>query len=173
MARSYIYMYQMDCVCQHFHKECSTRTCPDDCHNWWKSPNSSHLYDHGFMDVITTPIVRQSKIDFMHKQVIRPLLHGGSHFWLPDDWCSNYIHETMVVQMTWVWTFSTIIYICIYMGLTLDGLLRQSLIMNFYSCIICLRRKFKSWIWSHMADQYELFSLHIFHCSLMGTLHDP
>ena len=27
---------------------------------------------------------------------------------LPDDWCSNYIHETMVVQMTWVWTFSTI-----------------------------------------------------------------
>ena len=28
-----------------------------------KSPNSSHLYDHGFMDVI--PIVRQSKIDFI------------------------------------------------------------------------------------------------------------
>ena len=36
------------------------------------------LYDHGFMDVI--PIVSQSKIDFIHKQVIRPLLHGGSHF---------------------------------------------------------------------------------------------
>ena len=32
------------------------------------------------MDVITTPIVRQSKIDLIHKQVIRPLLHGDSHF---------------------------------------------------------------------------------------------
>ena len=30
---------------------------------------------------------------------------------LPDDWCSTYIHETMVVQMTWVWTFSTIMAI--------------------------------------------------------------
>ena len=46
----------------------------------WKSPNSSPLYDHGFMDVIATTIVRQSKIDFIHKQAIRPLLHGGSHF---------------------------------------------------------------------------------------------
>ena len=26
----------------------------------WKSPNSSHLYDHAFMDVITTQIVRKS-----------------------------------------------------------------------------------------------------------------
>ena len=43
-----------------------------------KSPNLSHLYDHGFMDVI--PIVRESKIDFIHKQVIRLLFHGGSHF---------------------------------------------------------------------------------------------
>ena len=41
-----------------------------------KSPNASHLYDHGFMDVI--PIVWRSEIDFIHKQVIRPLLHGGS-----------------------------------------------------------------------------------------------
>ena len=30
---------------------------------------------------------------------------------LPGDWCSNYTQETMVVQMTWVWSFSTIIAI--------------------------------------------------------------
>ena len=29
----YIYMYKMDCVCQRYHKECSTRTCADDCYN--------------------------------------------------------------------------------------------------------------------------------------------
>ena len=29
----YIYIYQMDCVCQRYHKECSTRTCADDCYN--------------------------------------------------------------------------------------------------------------------------------------------
>ena len=46
----YIYIYQMDCVCQRYHKECLTRTCADDCYNCWKSPNSSHMYDHGFMD---------------------------------------------------------------------------------------------------------------------------
>ena len=45
----YIYIYQMDCVCQRYHKECSTRTrmiaiIVE------KSPNSSHMYDHGFMD---------------------------------------------------------------------------------------------------------------------------
>ena len=27
---------------------------------------------------------------------------------LPDDWCINYIHETMVAQLIWAWTFSTI-----------------------------------------------------------------
>ena len=32
----YIYIYQMDCVCQRYHKECSTRTCADDCYNCWK-----------------------------------------------------------------------------------------------------------------------------------------
>ena len=32
----YIYIYQMDCVCQRCHKECSTRTCADDCYNCWK-----------------------------------------------------------------------------------------------------------------------------------------
>ena len=35
-----------------------------------------------------------------------------SIFRLPDDWCIiDYIHETMVVQLIWVWTFSTIIVI--------------------------------------------------------------
>ena len=32
----YIYIYIMDCVCQRNHKECSTRTCADDCYNCWK-----------------------------------------------------------------------------------------------------------------------------------------
>ena len=32
----YIYIYQMDCVCQRYHTECSTRTCADDCYNCWK-----------------------------------------------------------------------------------------------------------------------------------------
>ena len=45
----YIYKYKMDCICQRYHKECST-------HARMiaiiieKSPNSSHMYDHGFMD---------------------------------------------------------------------------------------------------------------------------
>ena len=42
-----------------------------------KSPNSSHLYDHGFMDYTNRQAV---KIFLIHKQVIRPLRHGGSHF---------------------------------------------------------------------------------------------
>ena len=39
MACIYIYIdiYQMDCVCQRYHKECSTRTCADDCKNWLNS----------------------------------------------------------------------------------------------------------------------------------------
>ena len=32
----YINIYQMDCICQRYHKECSTRTCADDCYNCWK-----------------------------------------------------------------------------------------------------------------------------------------
>ena len=31
-----IYIYIIDCVCQRYHKECSTRTCADDCYNCWK-----------------------------------------------------------------------------------------------------------------------------------------
>ena len=87
-----IYIYQMDCVCQRCHKECSTRTCTDDYYYCWKNPNSNHLCDHCFMGVIITPIARQSKIDFMHKQVITALTslrqsfcnafwHGNSYIW--------------------------------------------------------------------------------------------
>ena len=32
----HIYIYQMDRVCQCYHKECSTCTCADDCYNCWK-----------------------------------------------------------------------------------------------------------------------------------------
>ena len=40
---------------------------------------------------------------------------------LPDDWCSNHIHESMVAQKTWVWTFSTIIYEYIYICIYIHG----------------------------------------------------
>ena len=39
----YIYVYQMDCVCQHAHARMIVIIVE-------KSPNSSHMYDHGFMD---------------------------------------------------------------------------------------------------------------------------
>ena len=64
----YIYIYQMDCVCQRYHKECSTRTCADDCYNCWKKST---------MVSWIIPIVRQSKTDCVHRQVMRPLRHGG------------------------------------------------------------------------------------------------
>ena len=32
----HIYTYKMDCVCQRYHQECSTRTCADDCYNCWQ-----------------------------------------------------------------------------------------------------------------------------------------
>ena len=73
-----------------------------------KSPNSSHMYDHGFMDntnrqavcksiamIKVTKLSNQNhmpckhlpKTDLIHRQVMRPLRHGGSHFvnafWLP------------------------------------------------------------------------------------------
>ena len=69
----YIYTYQMDCVCQRCHKECSTSTCADDYYCCWKSPNSNHLCDHGFMDVLKHQLSGSRKIDFMHKQVITAL----------------------------------------------------------------------------------------------------
>ena len=67
----------------------------------WKSPNWSHLYDHGFHGCNTNrqAVCKSHKI-FDYFSVI---------YRLPDDW--YYIHETMVVQMTWVWTFSTMIAI--------------------------------------------------------------
>ena len=42
-----------------------------------KSPNSSHMYDHGFMENTNRQAV---KTDFIHREVMRPLRHGGSHF---------------------------------------------------------------------------------------------
>ena len=90
------------------------------------------------------PIVRQSKTDLIHRQVMRPVRHGGGHFvnqWFtkwPPPWRKGritclwiksvapwrkgcitclwiksvfdcltigIIHETMVVHMTWAWTF--------------------------------------------------------------------
>ena len=68
------------------------------------------------------PIVRQSKTDLIHRQEMRPLRHGGIFTkWLPpwrkgrisclwiksvfDCLTIGIIHETMVVHMTWVWTF--------------------------------------------------------------------
>ena len=42
-----------------------------------KSPNSSHMYDHGFMDNTNRQAV---KTDLIHRQEMRPLRHGGSHF---------------------------------------------------------------------------------------------
>ena len=94
-------------------------------------PNSNHLYEHGFMVII--PIVGQSKIDYRQTsdtsliiwrqpfcnfdyKMVASMKKGTFHlfvdkvnFWLPDDW--YYIHVTMVVQIAWVWTFSTIIAI--------------------------------------------------------------
>ena len=38
-THTHIYIYKMDCVCQRYHKECSTRTCAVDCYNSWKKSN--------------------------------------------------------------------------------------------------------------------------------------
>ena len=42
-----------------------------------KSPNSSHMYDHGFMDNTNRQAVKN---DLIHRQDTRPFRHGGSHF---------------------------------------------------------------------------------------------
>ena len=63
----YTYIYQMDHVCQRCHKEYSTRTCADDNCCCWKSPNSKHLCDHGFMDVLKHQSSDSRKNDFMYK----------------------------------------------------------------------------------------------------------
>ena len=54
-----LYIYQMDCVCQRYHKECSTRTCADDCYNCWKkSKLKSYVrpWFHGYIQSFTNII---------------------------------------------------------------------------------------------------------------------
>ena len=61
-----VYIYVCVCVCVYC---CS------------KIPNSNYLCDRGCMDVIKTPIVRQSKKWlYIQNKWVRPLLHAGSHF---------------------------------------------------------------------------------------------
>ena len=50
----YVYIYISNCVCQHYHKECSTRTCADDCYNCWKKSNlKSYVLEIGlFLTII-------------------------------------------------------------------------------------------------------------------------
>ena len=83
----YIYIYKMDCVCQRYHKECSTRTCADDCYNCWK----------------------KSKLKSYVRPWLPPWRKGRiSCLWIKsvfDCLTIGIIHETMVVHMTWVWTF--------------------------------------------------------------------
>ena len=54
-----------------------------------KSPNSSHMYDHGFMDNTNRQAVKN---DLIHRQVMRPLHHGGSH----------------LSKQSWGWWFETL-----------------------------------------------------------------
>ena len=86
----YIYIYQMDCVCQRYHKECFIRTCADDCYNCTKFTK-------------WLPPWRKGRITCLWIKSVFECLTIGI------------IHETMVVHMTWVWTFFNnyiYIYIC-------------------------------------------------------------
>ena len=73
-----------------------------------KSPNSSHMYDHGFMDNTN----RQAVKNWLDSQTrIKSVF---------DCLTIGIIHETMVVHMTWVWTFfNNYIYIYIYIYICL------------------------------------------------------
>ena len=83
----YKYIYQMVCVCQRYHKECSTRTCADDCYNCWEKPKLKS-YVRPWQ-----PPWRKGRITYLwNKSVFNCLAIG-------------IIHETMVVHMIWVWTF--------------------------------------------------------------------
>ena len=91
-----------------------------------KSPNSSHMYDHGFMDNTN----RQAVKNWLDSQTRDASLTSFTK-WLPpwrkgrisclwiksvfDCLTIGIIHETMVVHMTWVWTFfNNYIYIYVY-----------------------------------------------------------
>ena len=80
------------------------------------------------------PIVRQSKTDLIHRQVMRPLRFGGSHFvaasmtwgthymsvnqvsfWLPDDWYYPWNHgRTYDLSLDFFQQLYIYIYIYIY-----------------------------------------------------------
>ena len=86
-----------------------------------KSPNSSHIYDHGFMDNTNRQAVKNwldsQKRDASLTSWRQPLCikwlpprRKGriSFLWIKsvfDCLTIGIIHETMVVYMTWVWTF--------------------------------------------------------------------
>ena len=103
-----------------------------------KSPNSSHMYDHGFMDNTNRQAVKnwldsQTRDASLTswRQPFCKLQNCKFTKWLPpwrkgrisclwiksvfDCLTIGIIHETMVVHMTWVWTFfNNYIYIYIY-----------------------------------------------------------
>ena len=106
--------------------ECSTTLCNIIYHIYIiveKSPNSSHMYDHGFMDNTN----RQAVKNWLDSQTRDASLTSWRQpfckftKWLPpwrkgrisclwiksvfDCLTIGIIHETMVVHMTWVWTF--------------------------------------------------------------------
>ena len=96
-----IWSYKMDCVCQRYRKECSTRTCVDDCYNvrpWF------HGW-YGFTKWL--PPLRKGRITCLWIKSVFDCLTIGI------------IHETMVVHMTWVWTFFNN-YIYIYKQIWYD-----------------------------------------------------
>ena len=83
-----------------------------------KSPNSSHMYDHGFMDN-----TNRQAVNCKFTKWLPPWRKGRiSCLWIKsvfDCLTIGIIHETMVVHMTWVWTFFNnyiyiYMYICIY-----------------------------------------------------------
>ena len=115
----YIHIYQMDCVCQRYHKECSTHSkCVDDCYNCWKNSKLKSFVRPLVSWII--PIVRQSKTDLIHKQVMRSLRHGGSHFvikWLPP-WRKGRITCLWIVAK-WL---APNVYIYIYVYITCSNM---------------------------------------------------
>ena len=79
-----------------------------------KSPNSSHMYDHGFMDNTNRQAVKnwldsQTRDASLTSWRLPPWRKGRiSCLWIKsvfDCLTIGIIHETMVVHMTWVWTF--------------------------------------------------------------------
>ena len=104
----------------------------------------------------------------------RPLFFGI--YRLPDDW--YYIHETMVVQMTWVWTFSTLIaiiracarwalfvvtltntvhliYIYIFNGHINFGCMRYIILRNAFVCRVAFKHKLQTCLSNSNCHQDE------------------